>query len=104
MQQLNQSNFDSEVLQANTPVFVEFGADWCGPCKRLEPVLDKLQSDHPDKIKVFKVNAEDDQSLAVKYKVQGLPTIVVFKNGEMVDRKQGFQSEAKLVALMNSHA
>ncbi len=104
MKQVTKEDFENEVLQAPTTVFVEFGADWCAPCKKLEPVLDKLASENEGRVKVVKVNAEDDQPLAVKYQIRGLPTIVVFKNGEPVDRKNGFQSEANLLKLLEAHA
>lgn len=104
MKQVTSDNFETEVLKSSTAVFVEFGADWCAPCKRLEPVLDKLAGENSDRLKVVKVNAEDDQPLALKYQVRGLPTIVVFKNGEPVDRKNGFQSEANLKKLLEAHA
>ena len=104
MKQVTKDDFETEVINSNTTVFVEFGADWCAPCKRLEPLLDKLATDNSGRLKVVKVNAEDDQPLAVKYQVRGLPTIVVFKNGEPVDRKNGFQSEANLKKLLDDHA
>lgn len=104
MKTINQTDFDTEVLQADKPVIVDFGADWCAPCKRMEPILAKVASDYEEKVKVVKVNAEDDQPLALKYQVRGLPTLVVFKAGEPVEWKSGFQNESNLVKLIQDHS
>lgn len=104
MKTITETDFDTEVLQAELPVFVDFGADWCAPCKRMEPILKKVASDYGDRVKIVKVNAEDDQPLATRYRVRGLPAIVVFKSGEPVEWKNGFQSESELVKLVEKHA
>ena len=85
----DESNFDAEVLQSDIPVFVDFYADWCGPCKMMSPVIDKLAEEYDGKIKVGKVNVDENGDLAVKYGIMSIPNMVFFKNGEVVDRVVG---------------
>ena len=84
-----ESNFDAEVLQSDLPVFVDFYADWCGPCKMMSPVIDKLAEEFAGRIKVGKVNVDEIGDLAVKYGIMSIPNMVFFKNGEVVDRIVG---------------
>ena len=84
-----ESNFDAEVLQSDLPVFVDFYADWCGPCKMMSPVIDKLAEEFAGRIKVGKVNVDENGDLAVKYGIMSIPSMVFFKNGEVVDRIVG---------------
>ena len=85
----DESNFDAEVLQSDLPVFVDFYADWCGPCKMMSPVIDKLAEEYEGKIKVGKVNVDENSDLAVKYGIMSIPNMVFFKNGEVADRVVG---------------
>ena len=85
----DESNFDAEVLQSDIPVFVDFYADWCGPCKMMSPVIDKLAEEFDGKIKVGKVNVDDNGDLAVRYGIMSIPNMVFFKNGEVADRVVG---------------
>ena len=85
----NVSNFEAEVLQSDIPVFVDFYADWCGPCKMMSPVIDKLAEEYAGRIKVGKVNVDENSDLAVKYGIMSIPNMVFFKNGEVVDRVVG---------------
>ena len=85
----DESNFDAEVLQSDIPVFVDFYADWCGPCKMMSPVIDKLAEEYDGKIKVGKVNVDENGDLAVKYGIMSIPNMVFFKNGEIADRVVG---------------
>ena len=84
-----ESNFDAEVLQSDLPVFVDFYADWCGPCKMMSPVIDKLAEEFDGKIKVGKVNVDENGDLAVRYGIMSIPNMVFFKNGEVADRVVG---------------
>ena len=84
-----QANFEAEVLQSDIPVFVDFYADWCGPCKMMSPVIDKLAEEYEGRIKVGKVNVDENGDLAVKYGIMSIPNMVFFKNGEPVDRVVG---------------
>ena len=84
-----EANFEAEVLQSDIPVFVDFYADWCGPCKMMSPVIDKLAEEYEGRIKVGKVNVDENGNLAVKYGIMSIPNMVFFKNGEPVDRVVG---------------
>ena len=85
----DESNFEAEVLQSDLPVFVDFYADWCGPCKMMSPVSDKLAEEYNGRIKVGKVNVDENGDLAVKYGIMSIPNMVFFKGGEPVDRVVG---------------
>ncbi|MBI3926073.1 MAG: thioredoxin [Armatimonadetes bacterium] len=104
MQTINGDNFEAEVLKAETPVLVDFSADWCSPCKRMEPILKKVAGTYEGRVKVVKVNADDDQPIAAKYQVKGLPTLIMFSNGEPVARKSGFQPEDQLTRFVEEHS
>lgn len=86
---LDSTNFDAEVLQSKVPVLVDFWADWCAPCKMIAPVLDEVAKDQVNNAKVAKVNVQEHQELAARYGVQYLPTLLFFKNGEIVDKHVG---------------
>lgn len=87
--QFTSDNFESEVLKSDVPVFVDFFANWCGPCKMMSPVIEKLSDEFDGKIKVGKVNVDDYPELAEKYNVMSIPNMVFIKNGEVVDRVIG---------------
>ena len=87
--QFTESNFEQEVLQSDVPVVVDFYADWCGPCKMMSPVVEKLADTYAGRVKIGKLNTDEAQSLAAKYGVMSIPNIVFFKNGEVVDRQVG---------------
>lgn len=101
---LTADNFDSEVLQSTTPVLVDFWAEWCGPCKMIGPIIDQIADENDGKAKVGKVNIDDHQQLAVQYNVQSIPTLIVFKNGQIAEQKVGGTSKADLQAMLDSHA
>ena len=102
MQRVDVASFDQEVLKSEVPVVVDFYADWCGPCKRMEPVLEKVAHAYDGKVKVVKLNSDENQDLSLKYQVRGLPTLILFRAGQEVDRKLGFQSEQDLNKLLTS--
>jgi thioredoxin 1 len=87
--QFTEANFEQEVLQSDIPVVVDFYADWCGPCKMMSPVVEKLADAYNGQVKIGKLNTDEAQSLAAKYGVMSIPNIVFFKNGEVVDRQVG---------------
>ena len=98
----NAASFD-KVINQDLPVLVDFWAPWCGPCKMLGPVLEEVEKELGAKAVVAKVNVDEEQDLAVKFGVSSIPTMVVFKKGEQVDRTVGFMSKEKIVSLLSSH-
>ncbi|MBI2842848.1 MAG: thioredoxin [Armatimonadetes bacterium] len=90
------ADFDREVLEAEDPVLVDFWAPWCMPCRMLAPTLDELAGDYTGKAKVVKVNTDENQELAVKYGIRGIPTLILFKDGEAIDRAVGVQPKKEL--------
>jgi thioredoxin 1 len=96
--------FDQQVLQSDVPVLVDFYAPWCGPCRMIAPALEQLANQYSGKAKVVKVNVDDEMELAVKYQIQGVPTLMFFQNGEVVDGVVGAPSpqmlQQKLQALV----
>lgn len=90
------ANFEAEVLKSEQPVLVDFWAEWCGPCKMLSPVVERLAEANNGKVVVGKVNIDENQQTPQKYGVQGIPTILIFKNGEVAQQLVGFQSQEKI--------
>lgn len=90
------TNFETEVLQADIPVVVDFWAEWCGPCKTLSPLVDELASELEGKVKVVKVNIEEAPEAPTKYGVRGIPTLMIFKDGEIIDTRVGGMPKSQL--------
>ncbi|WP_083189878.1 thioredoxin [Orenia metallireducens] len=100
--EVNKDNFEEEVLNSDMPVVVDFWAPWCGPCQAIAPVLEELGAEYTGKIKVAKVNVDNNQELATEYQVASIPNLVFFKDGEAVDRQIGFSSKGDLENKINS--
>ena len=96
--QFTGSNFETEVYQADVPVLVDFYADWCGPCKAMGPVVEALAQEYEGKVKVGKINTDDNQDIAMEYGVMSIPTFIVFKGGKAVKKMVGMQDKRNHVA------
>lgn len=94
---LTAENFENEVLKADKPVLVDFWAEWCGPCKMLAPVIAEIAEEYEGKLKVAKLNIDEEIALAVKYGIVSIPTVLLFENGEIVKKSVGFAPKENLV-------
>ena len=91
---LTSDNFESEVIASEIPVLVDFWATWCGPCKMLGPVISQIADEYEGKVKVGKVNVDEEEELAARYGIQSIPTVLLFKGGEVVEQSLGFKPKA----------
>jgi len=98
---LTQENFDKEVLQSATPVLVDFWAEWCGPCKMIAPLLDELADEYDGKVKIGKVNIDEQQALATKYGIRAIPTLLLINKGEVAEQMVGAKSKRDLKASLD---
>ena len=97
---LNENNFEEEVLKSEKPVLIDFWASWCGPCKMMSPVIDSIEEEMGDSVKVCKVNIDEQQNLAVRYNVMSIPTFVVLKDGKEVSRSVGVQDKTEITNML----
>lgn len=95
---VTEQTFETEVLGVEVPVLVDFGAKWCGPCRKLSPVLDEIETTLAEKVKVVKVDADENRGLMQQYSVSGLPSLLVFKNGEPVERMAGLVPKSTIIS------
>jgi thioredoxin 1 len=100
---ITDATFDSEVLKADKPVLVDFWADWCGPCKMIAPILDDVSKDYADKLKVAKLNIDENPATPPKYGIRGIPTLMIFKSGNVEATKVGAVSKSQLTAFIDSN-
>lgn len=100
---VSEGNFTQEVLESTEPVLVDFTAVWCGPCKLLDPIVSQLAQEWMGKVKVFKLDVDDNPHLAMDFQVMGVPTLILFKAGKPVERVSGYQPKDRLVKKFISH-
>lgn len=98
---ITSENFEKEVLNSEVPVLVDFFAIWCGPCKMMSPVVEELAKEMEGKAKVYKVDTDEEQNLAIKYGIMSIPTFIVFKNGEPAGKAVGMRNKEELINLLN---
>ncbi len=97
------ASFDSEVLQSDLPVLVDYWAEWCGPCKMIAPVLSEIAEEYSGKVKIAKVNIDESPDTPPKYGIRGIPTLMIFKKGEVEATKVGAVSKSQLIAFIDSN-
>lgn len=97
------SNFDEQVLQSDQPVLVDYWAEWCGPCKMIAPILEEIARDYAGKIKIAKMNIDENPQTPPKYGIRGIPTLMLFKNGNVEATKVGALTKSQLAAFLDSN-
>ena len=101
--ELNDQNFQAEVLDSQEPVLVDFWAPWCGPCKMLAPTIDELAGEYSGRVKVGKVNTDNARKVSIQFQIQSIPTLILFKGGKPVDRTMGAQPKQMIASMLNKH-
>lgn len=97
------NSFETDVLKSETPVLVDFWAEWCGPCRMMSPTVDAIADDYAGKVKVGKLNVDENGGTAMRYNIRGIPTLLLFKNGQVVEQKVGATGKADLTRMLDSH-
>jgi len=103
IQYVTDDSFEAEVLQSSLPVLVDYWAEWCGPCKMIAPILDEVATEYASKLKVAKLNIDDNQATPAKFGIRGIPTLMLFKNGAVEATKVGALSKSQLTAFLDGN-
>lgn len=100
---VSDASFDTDVLQAGQPVLVDYWAEWCGPCKAIAPILDEVAKDYGSRLSVAKMNVDDNRDVPAKFGIRGIPTLMLFKDGQLAATKVGLLSKAQLTAFLDAN-
>lgn len=100
---VSDASFDADVLQSDKPVLLDFWAEWCGPCKMIAPILDEVAKDYSEKLQVAKINVDENQQVPAKFGIRGIPTLILFKNGQVAAQKVGALSKSQLTAFLDGN-
>ena len=100
---VSDASFDADVLKSTVPVLVDYWAEWCGPCKMIAPILDDVSATYEGKLQVSKMNVDENREVPAKYGIRGIPTLMIFKDGQLAATKVGALSKAQLVAFIDQH-
>lgn len=98
---ISDASFESDVLQAGKPVLVDYWAEWCGPCKMIAPILDEVSETYKDKLQIAKMNVDENRDIPAKFGIRGIPTLMLFKDGQLAATKVGAMSKAQLTAFLD---
>src|SRR5512146_2809816 len=100
---VSDSTFDSDVLKSEVPVLVDFWAEWCGPCKMMAPTVDAIATEYAGKLKVVKLDVDENGGTAMRYNIRGIPTLLLFKGGRVVDQRVGAVGKTEVVRMLDRH-
>ena len=100
---VSDSSFEADVLKADKPVLVDYWAEWCGPCKMIAPILDEVSGTYKDKLQIAKMNVDENREVPAKFGIRGIPTLMLFKNGELAATKVGALSKSQLTSFIDGH-
>jgi thioredoxin 1 len=103
MTEVSDANFEAEILQSNVPAVVDFWAPWCGPCKMIGPIMEQLAAHYGEKVKIVKMNVDESPDTPTKYGIRGIPTVIVFKGGQEVDKLVGAAPKSRFEDMINRH-
>jgi thioredoxin 1 len=100
---ISDASFESDVLKSDTPVLVDYWAEWCGPCKMIAPILEEVAKDYDGRLRIAKMNVDDNREVPSKFGIRGIPTLMLFKGGELAATKVGALSKSQLVSFLDGH-
>ncbi|HEX7689137.1 MAG TPA: thioredoxin TrxA [Burkholderiaceae bacterium] len=100
---ISDASFEADVLKSGTPVLVDYWAEWCGPCKQIAPILDEVAKDYDGRLQIAKLNVDDNRDIPAKFGIRGIPTLMLFKDGQLAATKVGALSKSQLLSFLEGH-